>query len=97
MTTNIHNNHTTTTASSSTTNNTADNSSANAKNATIEKFEKELKSAKDELQILKEAKPLSATCTEIAEFSEREEEPFSSEHGEPNSWHKSDKGGCIII
>jgi len=63
----------------------------------MEKYEKELKSIKDELLILKEAKPLSETCTEIAEFSQREEEPFSSEHGEPNSWHKSDKGGCIIL
>lgn len=63
----------------------------------MDKFEKELQSAKEELQILNEAKPLSATCTELAEFSQREDEPFSSEHGEPNAWHKSDKGGCTIL
>jgi hypothetical protein len=75
--------------------NTNSNNSSNDHN--MEKFEKELKSAKDELLILKEAKPLSASCAEITEFSQREEEPFSSEHNEPNSWHKSEKGGCIIL
>ena len=53
--------------------------------------------AKDELEILKEAKPLSATCGELTEFSEREEEPFSATHVEANAWHKSEGGGCIIL
>lgn len=78
-------------------NNENNNDDGSNKDQNMEKFEKELKNAKDELSILKEAKPLSATCIEIAEFSQREEEPFSSEHVEPNSWHKSEKGGCIIL
>jgi|EP00979_Chaetoceros_neogracilis_P006146 hypothetical protein len=66
-------------------------------NPKVTKAEKELKNIKDELEILKEARPLSATCGELTEYSEREEEPFSASHEEPNTWHKSESGGCVIL
>lgn len=72
-------------------------STAKKENPKVTRAEKELMTAKDELEILKEAKPLSATCGELTEFSEREEEPFSATHVEANAWHKSEGGGCIIL
>jgi len=72
-------------------------STAKKENPKVTKAEKELMTVKDELDILKEAKPLSATCGELTEYSEREEEPFSSTHEELNAWHKSESGGCIIL
>lgn len=65
--------------------------------AKVNKAEQELKEAKDELEILKEAKPLSSRFDELKEYSEKEDEPFSSSFVEPNDWHKSEKGGCVIL
>ena len=61
--------------------------------------EKELTKLKDELKLCKEAKPVSDTCSELKEYSEREEEPFSSSHTEPIPWHKNQNGGggCAIL
>jgi hypothetical protein len=67
--------------------------------ATIESVEKELEKLKDELNLCREAKPVSDTCSELKEYSEREEEPFSSSHTDPIPWHKSQNGGggCAIL
>ncbi len=67
-------------------------------NATqLAKVEKDLEFLKDELEVHKEAKPLSTSCSDIADFSQRENEPFSAVTDEPNEWHKSEGGGCIIL
>jgi len=66
-------------------------------NAALTKIENELMSLKDELKVHKEAKTVSAACGDIAEFSQRGEEPFSSSSNEQNSWHKSEGGGCVIL
>ena len=66
---------------------------------TIEIVEKQLAKLKDELKLCKEAKTMSETCSELKEYSEQEEEPFSSTHTEPISWHKNPNGGspCVIL
>ena len=63
----------------------------------LEKVQKELEVLRNELEIHKEAKPVSSSCGDIAEYSQRENEPFSSIHDEPNEWHKSEGGGCVIL
>jgi hypothetical protein len=59
--------------------------------------EKELKSLKEELEVHKEAKRVSASCQDIVEHSEREDEPFSSSYHQTNTWHKSEGGWCTIL
>ena len=66
-------------------------------NSNLAKVEKELDVLKDELDVHKEAKPVSSSCGDIAEYSQRENEPFSAVHDEPNEWHKSEGGGCVIL
>ena len=65
----------------------------------IQKTEKELEHLKYELEVCKEAKKMSEACSNLRDFSEGAEEPFSSSHTNPNSWHKNPGGGgsCIIL
>ena len=65
-------------------------------NAKVSKAEKELKMLKDELELHKETTNVSDSCRQLAEFSEKEEEPFSSKHKQENEW-KVKSGGCIIL
>ncbi len=60
-------------------------------------MEKELKQLKDELEVRKEAKPVSKACEEITGFAGKTNEPFSTTAEEPNPWHKSEGGGCVIL
>eukprot|EP00552_Chaetoceros_brevis_P002863 CAMPEP_0197745290 /NCGR_PEP_ID=MMETSP1435-20131217/41627_1 /TAXON_ID=426625 /ORGANISM="Chaetoceros brevis, Strain CCMP164" /LENGTH=70 /DNA_ID=CAMNT_0043336973 /DNA_START=28 /DNA_END=240 /DNA_ORIENTATION=- len=64
----------------------------------LEKAEEEVKKLRDELKIHKEAKPFSKVCEDIAKFSQKENEPFSTAPQEhPNPWMKSEGGGCVIL
>lgn len=71
--------------------------STKSDNPALKKVNDELDVLKDQLKVHKEAKPVSKACVDIAEYSERENEPFSTITDEPNEWHKSEGGGCIII
>ena len=71
-------------------------------NCTTKKYqqlEEEVKKLQYELKILKEAKPLSDACKYISDFTQKDEEPFSSSHVEPNEFHKKvgGGGGCNIL
>lgn len=64
------------------------------------KLEEQVKKLQEELEVCKEAKTLSEACTDLSAYAEKEEEPFSTSHPEPNEWHKSAKGGgggCNIL
>ena len=64
----------------------------------IEQAEKEVETLTNELAVCKEAKTMSETCTNLRDFSEKAEEPFSSTHSETIAWHKTPGGGgCIIL
>lgn len=65
----------------------------------LTKIEGELKSLSSELAVCKEAKTTGEACEDICDHSEKEGEPFTSSHSEPNAWHKSSGkgGGCIIL
>lgn len=69
------------------------------KEAKAVELEKEVKKLKYELKILKEAKPLSDACKSISEFTQKDYEPFSTSHVEPNEFHKKvgGGGGCNIL
>ena len=62
-------------------------------------LEKEVERLQYELKILKEAKPLSDACKSISEFTQKDEEPFSSDCVEQNEFHKKvgGGGGCNIL
>ncbi len=65
----------------------------------IKKTEKELENLKYELEVCREAKKMSEACSNLRDFSEGEEEPFSSSYTDAISWHKNPGGGggCIIL
>ena len=65
------------------------------KEAKAVELEKELKKLKYELKILKEAKPLSDACKSISEFTQKDYEPFSTSHVEPNEFHK--KVAAVVV
>jgi len=62
-------------------------------------LEEQVKKLEEELEVCKEAKTLSEACSVLSEFAEKEGEPFSASHEEPNEWHKSagGGGGCSIL
>ena len=62
------------------------------------KIEAEIKVLRDQLQVYKEARPLSYSCKELRDYVESKVDPFSSAFSEPNRWHKNPGGGgCSIL
>ena len=63
------------------------------------KLEEQVKQLKDELEVCKEAKTTSEACQALSEHANKKEEPFTTNHAEPNEWHKSagGGGGCNIL
>ena len=62
-------------------------------------LEKEVERLQYELKILKEAKPLSDACKSISDFTQKDDEPFSTSYVDGNEFHKKvgGGGGCIIL
>jgi hypothetical protein len=64
-------------------------------------LEERVKSLKEELAIVKEAKTVGEACKALSDFAQQKDEPFTTTHTEPNQWHKGAKGGggggCTIL
>ena len=65
---------------------------------TMAKLDEEKKALAADLEIVNEAKTASEACNQLCDFSETEDEPFSTAFG-PTEWHKSagGGGGCTIL
>jgi hypothetical protein len=64
----------------------------------LSKIEAEIKVLRDQLEVYKEARPVSFSCKEIREYIESAADPFSTSFPEPNRWHKNPSGGgCSIL
>ena len=65
----------------------------------LAKLEKEMKILNEELEVSKEAKTTKDACAALCDYSEREQEPFSTSYNDVNEWHKSagGSGACVIL
>jgi hypothetical protein len=59
----------------------------------------QVKSLKEELAIVKEAKTVGEACKALSDCAQQKDEPFTTAHPEPNRWHKKvgGGGGCNIM
>ncbi|KAL3786829.1 hypothetical protein ACHAW5_009234 [Stephanodiscus triporus] len=63
-------------------------------------LEEQVKMLKEELQVCREAKTINEACNALTDFAQKQKEPFTTSHPEPNQWHKSaggGGGGCNIL